>query len=387
MEALVARGDRAFVDEDFDEAVIAYTEALALQPGNATIYDSRAYANLKLENFLEAVEDASKAIELNPTLPKAYLRKGIASFKLEEYEAALEAFEAGAKLAPENSQFKTWIRKCQAEIDEEKEVPAPSEPSPSQQSTPAVTSPSSVLPSASSQPAQPLGPAAGGTSAAPPISAALANAAPAPYQGKYRHQYYQMQNRVTVDVFAKGLAKEQVHVFFQPQHLTVVIREADSDKEDYSLDVDLYGEVLPDQCRYEVLKTKIEVVMVKKDDKLNWGSLEKSDKVAAPNYSNPTAPPVAGQYPSSYTKAPKDWSKVEHEVKEMEEKGELADGDPLNDFFKKIFSQGDEDQRRAMMKSFVESNGTVLSTNWQEVGAKKVECTPPDGMVVKKWKE
>lgn len=33
-----------------------------------------------------------------------------------------------------------------------------------------------------------------------------------------------------------------------------------------------------------------------------------------------------------------------------------------------VCAQGDEDQRRAMMKSFVESNGTVLSTNWSEVG-------------------
>ena len=47
--------------------------------------------------------------------------------------------------------------------------------------------------------------------------------------------------------------------------------------------------------------------------------------------------------------------------------------------------KGDEDQRRAMMKSFVESNGTVLSTNWDEVGKKEVSCTPPDGMEVRKW--
>lgn len=40
-----------------------------------------------------------------------------------------------------------------------------------------------------------------------------------------------------------------------------------------------------------------------------------------------------------------------------------------------------------MMKSFVESNGTVLSTNWKEVGAKKIECTPPEGMEVHKWSE
>lgn len=75
------------------------------------------------------------------------------------------------------------------------------------------------------------------------------------------------------------------------------------------------------------------------------------------------------------------------EVKELEDKGELDDADPLGAFFKKIFAQGDEDTRRAMMKSFVESNGTVLSTNWKEVGAKKIECTPPEGMELHKWND
>mmetsp|Transcript_16686 Transcript_16686/g.49900 ORF Transcript_16686/g.49900 Transcript_16686/m.49900 type:complete len:125 (-) Transcript_16686:97-471(-) len=113
------------------------------------------------------------------------------------------------------------------------------------------------------------------------------------------------------------------------------------------------------------------------------GSLEKSTKLAAPNYSTPgaTAPT---KFPSSAKNA-KDWDKVESELAQMEGKGDLDDGDPLNNFFKKIFSHGDEDTRRAMMKSFVESNGTVLSTNWTDVGSKIVECTPPDGMEAKKW--
>ncbi|KAA8520877.1 hypothetical protein F0562_011550 [Nyssa sinensis] len=33
----------------------------------------------------------------------------------------------------------------------------------------------------------------------------------------------------------------------------------------------------------------------------------------------------------------------------------------------------------------VESNRTVLSTNWNEVSSKKVEDSPPDGMELKKW--
>lgn len=41
--------------------------------------------------------------------------------------------------------------------------------------------------------------------------------------------------------------------------------------------------------------------------------------------------------------------------------------------------------KKKKKKNQVESNGTVLSTNWKEVGAKKVEGTPPDGMEMKKW--
>jgi suppressor of G2 allele of SKP1 len=39
-----------------------------------------------------------------------------------------------------------------------------------------------------------------------------------------------------------------------------------------------------------------------------------------------------------------------------------------------------DDAKRAMMKSYQESQGTVLSTNWQEVGKEKVEIKPPSGM-------
>jgi len=41
----------------------------------------------------------------------------IACFELEEYETALASFHKGASLDPSDSSFKTWIRKCQAEIE------------------------------------------------------------------------------------------------------------------------------------------------------------------------------------------------------------------------------------------------------------------------------
>ncbi len=50
-EELEKKGNAAFVDEDFEEAVNLYTKALALDSTNASVYISRAAAHVKLENF------------------------------------------------------------------------------------------------------------------------------------------------------------------------------------------------------------------------------------------------------------------------------------------------------------------------------------------------
>ena len=71
------------------------------------------------------------------------------------------------------------------------------------------------------------------------------------------------------------------------------------------------------------------------------------------------------------------WTRLEY-VAEMEEEVETLDGDDgLNKMFQDLYRDADDDQRRAMMKSFVESNGTVLSTDWADVGEKFVEPQAP----------
>ncbi|CAF2141651.1 unnamed protein product [Brassica napus] len=88
-------------------------------------------------------------------------------------------------------------------------------------------------------------------------------------------------------------------------------------------------------------------------------------------------------FPSS--KPRKESDKLKAEVKKQE-KDEKLDGDAaMNKFFSDIYQSAYEDMRRAMNKSFAESNGTVLSTNWKDVGTKKLESTPPDGIELKKW--
>lgn len=55
--------------------------------------------------------------------------------------------------------------------------------------------------------------------------------------------------------------------------------------------------------------------------------------------------------------------------------------------FRKIFDNASDDSKRAMLKSFVESSGTCISTDWSEVSKKKVEVVPPEGTVAKKFSD
>ena len=69
----------------------------------------------------------------------------------------------------------------------------------------------------------------------------------------------------------------------------------------------------------------------------------------------------------------------------MNEDPNVGGDSTVNSFFQQLYANADEDTRKAMMKSYVESNGTTLSTNWDEVKKGKVEGKAPEGSVMKKW--
>lgn len=83
-------------------------------------------------------------------------------------------------------------------------------------------------------------------------------------------------------------------------------------------------------------------------------------------------------YPSSSRTGPKNWDTIGDDVDSDEEKD-------VNVFFKKLFKGATPEQQRAMMKSFTESNGTSLSTDWDDVKNRTVETVPPEGVEAKKW--
>ena len=99
----------------------------------------------------------------------------------------------------------------------------------------------------------------------------------------------------------------------------------------------------------------------------------------------PTAPPAQPR------KARKNWDGITEEILSSD-KAITPDQDPntggdstVNEFFQKLYADADEDTKRAMMKSYSESGGTTLSTNWDEVGKGRIEVKPPEGSEWKKW--
>ncbi|KAI9146125.1 SGT1, suppressor of G2 allele of SKP1 [Paraphysoderma sedebokerense] len=199
-------------------------------------------------------------------------------------------------------------------------------------------------------------------------------------QTKIRHEWYQNDNYVIVSVFIKKVDPSSVSINFQPNTLSVSIKLANGS--DYSLELDLAHETVPSDSKYEVLSTKVEIKLKKASTGLKWGVLEGDDpSLPVPMTSSAVARP---SYPSSSRTGPKNWDLLDKEA--AKDESDKPDGDrALNALFQQIYKDANDDVRKAMVKSFVESNGTCLSTNWDEVKQKPVETKPPEGLVAKKY--
>lgn len=147
----------------------------------------------------------------------------------------------------------------------------------------------------------------------------------------------------------KHVPEENVVVEFSTTTVFVKIKGESSPYEETFA---LYGDVDPSSCSYRVLESKVEIRLRKAASGVQWPSLCRSNDM----------PQIVGAVEAK--PRVKNWDSIDDD-EEQEEQG----GDVLG-FFQKIFAGADEDTRRAMMKSYVESGGTSLSTNWKDVGSK-----------------
>lgn len=424
-----SRGEAALNAGKPEEAITHYNKALEQSPTAVPYYIKRSTAYQRTSNFHEALKDAETGVVLATKRAKrelivfGQLRRGIALFQLEQYGDAGFVFGIVEKLDPKEKSIGIWQAKLKSKLqslpedDSKREVTVKEQPD--------VQAPAE----------QKAKPAAALTCERPNVKKTTTAATSAPTAqtspSKIRHEWYQSHDKVNLTLLAKGVPKEAT-INIQANSVDISFPLVTGSSYDFSLDP-LFAAIDPAASSYRVLGTKIEVVLHKAEAGHKWAALEgvaQQDGDATENTKPATGTSGAPAYPTSSRKGPKNWDKIaqsftkpvparnkpkskSHSDSESDDSGQdnakeeqknrvqeiqAADeedqiylddfddeGDQANAFFKKIYKDADPDTRRAMMKSYQESGGTALSTSWSEVGKKKMEINPPDGMEAKKW--
>jgi tetratricopeptide (TPR) repeat protein len=84
--------------ENFEEAVQAFTQAIQIDPTLALALNARGYALLRLRRYQDAIADCSQAIRLNPAYANAYLNRSVAKRALGDITGAREDKNHAAEL-------------------------------------------------------------------------------------------------------------------------------------------------------------------------------------------------------------------------------------------------------------------------------------------------
>ncbi len=87
------------------EAIQFYSQAIAGDEEDHTLYSNRSAAYLALSLFEQAAWDAAKSIKLEPCWSKGYYRLGCACLALSRLAEAVSSFEQGIKIDPENKEM------------------------------------------------------------------------------------------------------------------------------------------------------------------------------------------------------------------------------------------------------------------------------------------
>ncbi|KAK7517008.1 SGS domain-containing protein [Phyllosticta citriasiana] len=390
MAHLAAAAAQALESKQYDLAIENYTQALTQLPEAVPYYIGRctAYQRKSPPELEAALKDAEIAVKLahkrakRELIAEAQLRRAITLFSLGRYKDAEKVLEFSKKYKADDKTAGLWSTKVANKL---KELPDATAESDAQEipkvevDTGATTVPKGAEKSAES---------------AATTTTLAEHQKPKPEQ--IRHDWYEDSEYVYVTLLAKGIPKDEAVVEIEERSLSISIPTQNHSTYQQTFDP-LRGSVDPQKSSYNITAYKMEIKL-KKANPFKWSKLEAPEGEAHPATTSATEPEphssakqattAAPSYPSSSRSGPKNWDKLANDLAAKGDDGDELDndgGDPAAAFFKKLYKDADPDTRRAMMKSYQESNGTALSTNWKEVSKAPVETSPPDGMVAKKW--
>lgn len=193
--------------------------------------------------------------------------------------------------------------------------------------------------------------------------------------GNLKYDWYQTESHVIITVLVKNLSENDVKS--QIGETSVALDLKLPNNEDEKVNLELFKSVKPAESTVKVTTSKVEIKL-KKAEACQWSKLE--GKIAEAEI----VKPASAAFPSGPSRS-KDWDKIVNEFDEEEKAAKTAGEGSVDELFREIYEKSDDATRRAMNKSYSESAGTVLSTNWGEVGKETQNVKPPDGVEYKKW--
>jgi ankyrin repeat protein len=105
-------GNAHFGKKEYQQACDLYSQAIAINPGDATYYSNRSACYLQLNQLDAALKDATISRVLRPDWPKAAYRVALARLALARYEDAAVAAWEGLAQDPTNDELKGLLKKC-----------------------------------------------------------------------------------------------------------------------------------------------------------------------------------------------------------------------------------------------------------------------------------
>ncbi|EMR10195.1 hypothetical protein PNEG_01468 [Pneumocystis murina B123] len=356
--------------KEYSNAIEALTRALKEIPTSIDYHIKRSTAHHCNKQYKEALKDAEAAVYLAHLKGKreqkglAQLRRGITLFQLGQLGNSYFALKKAEEAIPDNNMLASWLLKAKIALENvegEKECTILEKPDLKDLDHFLQTEIKKI------------------EVVELPVETNIQKMSLHEKEKQtIRHEWYQNDDTVTIILYAKSVDKNTLKKEFKEKSLSVSFFLPVT-QENYTFELHhLFSEIDVLSSTFRIYNTKIEIKLKKRYPE-KWLTLETEISNIQTIDKNSSKFNI---YPSSSKYGSKDWDLLSRTmITEKEETGDAA----LNKLFQEIYANADDDTKRAMMKSYIESNGTALSTNWKEVGAKRVEVQPPSGMEVKPW--